>query len=142
MARHRARKKRLRWIMVTALAVAGIAIAATAVALLRDPGPPPQTEPAEPAEPAVVNVCTTLRTVTATSFEPVLSELAPVLSQGSDCVRLDVDVADGQAAEVRVAEAAADVWISDQPAPARVDPSDESDAEGGGAGADRPTGPN
>ena len=134
MARHRARRRRLRWITVTALAFAGIAIAATAVALLRDPGPPPQTESAEPAEPEVVNVCTTLRIVAATSFEPVLAQLAPPLANGSDCVRLDVEVADGQAAEELVSETRADVWIPDDASWAGVARTAELDAEAAAAG--------
>lgn len=134
MARHRARKKRLIWVVAAALAVAGIAIAATAVALLRDPEPPPQTESAEPAEPVEVNVCTTLQIVTATSFAPVLTQLAPLLAEGSDCVRLNVEAADGQAAEVLVSESGADVWIPDDGAWAGVARTAELDPEAAGAG--------
>ena len=120
--------------MAAALAVAGIAIAATAVALLRDPEPPPQTESAEPAEPVEVNVCTTLRIVTARSFAPVLTQLAPLLAEGSDCVRLNVEAADGQAAEVLVSESGADVWIPDDGAWAGVARTAELDPEAAGAG--------
>jgi hypothetical protein len=134
MARHRARKKRLRWLVTAALAAVAVAIAATAAALLREPEPPPRAAPAEPADPVDVDICTTLRVVTATSFEPVLSELAPMLSQGGDCVRLDIEVADGQAAEARVAETAADVWIPDDAAWAGVVRTAELDPEAAGAG--------
>ena len=134
MARHRARNKRRRWMLAAALAAAGAAIGATAAALLNEPEPTPLTEPTEPADPVVVNTCTTLRVVTATSFEPVLSELAPVLSQGNDCVRLDVEVADGQSAELRVAETAADVWIPDDAAWAEVARTAELDPQAAGAG--------
>jgi len=134
MARHRVRKKRLKWFVVAVLAAAGIAVAATSAALLREAEPPTQTEADEPADAMVVNVCTTLRVVTATSFEPVLTQLAPVLAEGSDCVRIDVEVADGQAAEERVAEVDADLWIPDDAAWAGVTRTAELDPEAPGSG--------
>lgn len=60
-----------------------------------------------------MKVCTTLHVATARSFEPVLKALEPHLAEGRDCVRLDIEIADGQAAEELAAEAEADVWIPD-----------------------------
>jgi hypothetical protein len=51
--------------------------------------------------------------VTASSFAPVLQEMAPALAAGEDCVRVDVQVVDGRAAAARVAQIDADVWIPD-----------------------------
>lgn len=51
--------------------------------------------------------------VTAASFAPVLEALTPLLAQGDDCVRLEVEVADGRAAAGRVAQTGADLWIPD-----------------------------
>ena len=45
-----------------------------------------------------------MRVVTAASFAPVLTGVAPALAQGPDCVRLEVTVADGRTAAARVAE--------------------------------------
>jgi hypothetical protein len=55
----------------------------------------------------------TLRVVTASSFAPVLAALQPALAAGKDCIALDTVVVDGRAAEDRVAEREADVWIPD-----------------------------
>jgi hypothetical protein len=57
-----------------------------------------------------------MRIVTASSFAPVLTELAPTLESGDDCVHLDVSVADGRVAPQRVADLQADVWIPDDAA--------------------------
>jgi hypothetical protein len=111
MARHRARKNRLRWIVVAALAATVTATAVVSVARLREPEP--ATPTAEPTEEVVVKVCTTVHIVTARSFEPVLRALEPHLTEGRDCVRLDIEIADGQAAGELAAEAEADVWIPD-----------------------------
>jgi len=66
-------------------------------------------DPANVAQacPAAVHV------VTAASFAPVLTGVAPALAQGPDCVRLEVTVADGRTAAARVTEVGADVWIPD-----------------------------
>jgi Bacterial extracellular solute-binding protein len=56
----------------------------------------------------------TVRVVTSSSFAPVLANLQPDLDKGDDCVRLNIDVADGQAATQRLAQA--DVWIPDDAA--------------------------
>jgi hypothetical protein len=51
--------------------------------------------------------------VTARSYAPVLTKLAPRLAADSDCVRLDVVVEDGRAAIDRMVHTGADVWIPD-----------------------------
>ena len=96
--------------------VVGAAALVAWVAVARDRGPA-----------AVAQSCpTVLRVVTAASFAPVLTGVAPALAEGPDCVRLDVAVADGRAAAGRLAEPAADVWIPDDagwagdPGPARL----------------------
>jgi hypothetical protein len=83
----------------TALVVAG------ALAMVDDP-------PQEPVD-APVACDRTLRVVTATSFAPVLTALAPVLDADEDCVRLEVTAVDGRAAVTEVADRNADVWIPD-----------------------------
>jgi hypothetical protein len=55
----------------------------------------------------------TVRVVTASSFAPVLEQLAPDLAAGEECVRVEVDVVDGRAAAARVAQSDVDVWIPD-----------------------------
>jgi hypothetical protein len=57
--------------------------------------------------------CRVLRVVSASSFAPVLTRLAPQLTQGDKCVRLDVVRADGRAAPAQVAQGSTDVWIPD-----------------------------
>ena len=71
------------------------------------------------AEPAVA--CSTpVRVVTAASFAPVLSALAPSLATGRDCARLEIRVADGRRAAQQIEHFDADVWIPDDPAWATV----------------------
>jgi hypothetical protein len=132
MAKHRARKKRLRWITVAALAAAVTAIAAVSVALLGDPETP--TPSAEPTDEVVVKVCTTLHVVTARSFEPVLRALEPHLAERRDCVGLDIEIADGQEAEELAVEAEADVWIPDDASWAGVATTVELDSEAEASG--------
>jgi hypothetical protein len=65
------------------------------------------------AEPA----CTgTLTVVTASSFAPVVSGVAPAMAEGPNCARLDVVVADGRGAAAEVANRGAAVWIPDDAA--------------------------
>jgi hypothetical protein len=54
-----------------------------------------------------------LKVVTATSYQPVLQKVAVGISQGPDCVRLNVTAADGSAAAEVVASSGADAWIAD-----------------------------
>lgn len=83
--------------------------------------PAPQTAGKPAASVANVAKCTTpLKVVTAKSFAPVLSALSPALATGTDCAKLDVQVADGRAAAQKIAGMDADVWIPDDTAWATV----------------------
>ncbi|MGH8837259.1 MAG: substrate-binding domain-containing protein, partial [Actinomycetes bacterium] len=105
MRRHR-RRSELR-VPATVAAIAGVAGIAALVML--------QTRAGDAASPGAANsaCASTLQVVTARSFAPVLTTLAPVLAADRDCVRLDVVVADGRAAIDRMAALGADVWIPD-----------------------------
>jgi hypothetical protein len=59
---------------------------------------------------------TTLRIVTARSFAPVLSTLAPSVQSGENCANLEVEVVDGRPAPAQAAELEAHVWIPDDAA--------------------------
>jgi len=99
------------------LVVVGVAAAVAGVALTARDGDPANVAQSCP---------TAVHVVTAASFAPVLTGVAPTLQEGSDCVRLDVAVADGRSAAARVADPAVDVWIPDDagwagnPGPARL----------------------
>jgi hypothetical protein len=108
MSRHR--RQASRWIPV-ALVAAALVIAITVALVLRGSGDE-STRLVEPAAQCPAS----LRIVTASSFAPVLTELAPTLESGDDCVHLEVNVADGRAAPQRVADLQADVWIPDDAA--------------------------
>jgi hypothetical protein len=112
----------------TALAVAG------ALAMVDDP-------PAEPADTR--GACDRmLRVVTATSFAPVLTALAPALDADDDCVRLDVTAVDGRAAVAEVTGREADLWIPDDGAWAGTAGSLQlAEAPAGGAGTVLATSP-
>lgn len=111
MARHRARKRRsFRAVAALLLVVVAASGAVAALALSGDdviggivdsdgPSPSPCAQ--------------TLTVVTASSYEPVLTDLAGALESGEDCVRLEITVADGRAAAAEVAEVGAHVWIPD-----------------------------
>lgn len=135
MAKHRARKRGLRPLVVLVTALAAIAAVAVTVTLLRDPGATVATDRAdEPALPADTDWCATLRVVTANSFAPVLNALAPTLTSGEGCVHLDVETADGRTAEAAVAEFDAHVWIPDEAAWAGVISQIQLDTEAETAG--------
>jgi len=99
------------------LVVVGVAAAVAGVALTARDGDPANVAQSCP---------TAVHVVTAASFAPVLAGLAPAVAEGSDCVRVDVTVADGRTASARVADPAVDVWIPDDagwagnPGPARL----------------------
>ena len=57
-----------------------------------------------------------LSVVTSASFAPVLGQLAPELAAGEDCVRINIDVADGRSGPARMARFRSDVWIPDDAA--------------------------
>ena len=63
---------------------------------------------------------TPVKVVAAKSFAPVLSALAPELSDGKDCARLEVEIADGREAARHIEHFDADVWIPDDTAWATV----------------------
>jgi len=107
MSRHR--RQASRWIPV-ALVAAALVIGTTVGLVLRGSGDEPTRLVPAAQCPA------SLRIVTASSFAPVLTEIAPTLESGDDCVHLDVDVADGRVAPQRVADLQADVWIPDDAA--------------------------
>jgi len=99
------------------LVVVGVAAAVAGLALTARDGDPANVAQSCP---------TAVHVVTAASFAPVLAGLAPAVAEGSDCVRVDVTVADGRTAAARVADPAVDVWIPDDagwagnPGPARL----------------------
>jgi hypothetical protein len=134
--RHRAHKSRTGVIRPIAV-IALVAVAATAgiVALAQgDSGPTAETTG---SGPETTGCETTLRIVTARSFAPVLTELAPSLGTGDNCANLEVEVVDGRAAPAQVAEFDADVWIPDDAAWAATAGSLEladADAEVAGSG--------
>lgn len=77
-------------------------------------------EAAGPATRPSAKCATTVKVVTAASFEPVLSAFQPALGVGQDCARLEVEVADGRAAARHIQHLGADVWIPDDTAWATV----------------------
>ena len=64
--------------------------------------------------------CQTLKVVTASSFAPVIEGLAPTVTEGDGCARIDVAVADGREAAAQAAALGADLWIPDDAAWAGV----------------------
>ena len=96
--------------------IALVAVAGTAgvVAVAQDDSSPDAEATGSGSE--TTDCETTLRIVTARSFDPVLSELAPSVGTGENCANLEVEVVDGRAAPAQVAELAAHVWIPDDAA--------------------------
>jgi hypothetical protein len=118
MSRHRSPSQHTARTVVTVV-IAVAAVTTVGVLLLRNPSGSSADEAAGSAGSAAP--CeTTLKVVTASSFEPVLSGLTADLAAGDPCVSLEVDVADGRAAAGRVAELGAHVWIPDDAAWAGV----------------------
>lgn len=135
MARHRAQRRGLSRLIALLVGLAAIVAAATAVAMLRDSGATTEmVEPDEPEVPAETQWCATVRVVAAASFEPVLTEVAPLLTTGDNCVHLDVETADGRDAGHVVTEHNAHVWIADDAAWAGVTQHVELDTEAPTAG--------
>jgi von Willebrand factor type A domain/Bacterial extracellular solute-binding protein len=135
MARHRARRRRISRLVAVLLGVAAVAVTATAVALLRDPATTVEVdEPDDAPVPDETHWCATLRVVAASSFAPVLADVAPLLATGDNCVRLDVEAADGRSAAAVLTEFDAHVWIPDDAAWAGVVPQVELDTEAETAG--------
>jgi hypothetical protein len=107
MAKHRAGSAALRWLWPAVGVLAGCALVAGVLAVLRD-------SPSDRGDLGG-SACDArpLKVVTATSFAPVLDAVAPVVDHGANCIRLDITTADGRAAVQRAAEVNADVWIPD-----------------------------
>jgi Mg-chelatase subunit ChlD len=104
MPQHRARKTYSRWRWLPAVAALVLVGASALVFTTVSERPSDGTCP------------TTLRVVTARSFAPVLSALAPAVAAGPACSRLDVTVADGRDAAARAAALDADLWLPDDAA--------------------------
>jgi len=111
MARHRARKRRS--IRAVAALVLVTVVASGAVAALALGGGDVIRGVVESDGPSASPCARTLTVVTASSFEPVLADLAGSLESGENCVHLEITVADGRAAAAQVAEVGAHVWIPD-----------------------------
>jgi Bacterial extracellular solute-binding protein/von Willebrand factor type A domain len=113
--RHRAHKSRP--ILPVALAVAAVVVTAGVVAWAQDDSDPaPETTESAQDEQTEAACPTTLRIVTARSFKPALTALAPSLETGDNCANLEIEVADGRSAPAQVAELEAQVWIPDDTA--------------------------
>ncbi|HET6918465.1 MAG TPA: substrate-binding domain-containing protein [Jiangellaceae bacterium] len=112
--RHRARRPRSFGPVAVALALVAVAATAGVVAWSqRDPDAAAETTD---SVPNTAGCETTLRIVTARSFAPALSALAPSLQSGDNCANLQVEVVDGRAAPAQVVELEAHVWIPDDAA--------------------------
>jgi hypothetical protein len=92
-------------------ALAGIAVVSTAVTALPRALGQGGGDRGTAAVPC--GTTSTLRVTAASSFAGVLSDLAPALAQGPDCVRLTVTVADGRVAAESLNVLRTDVWIPD-----------------------------
>jgi Bacterial extracellular solute-binding protein/von Willebrand factor type A domain len=112
MSRHRRRSS----LLLPAVLLAAATVFAAGIALFVNRS---DNEAARLQQPAA-SCAATLHIVTASSFAPVLTHLAPSLEAGDDCVHLDVKVADGRAAPGQVTALDADVWIPDDAAWAGV----------------------
>lgn len=132
MARHRAaRRRRFVWVSpVLLIAAAGAAVYYTnALDVLGDEPFPDATQDDDAFD---VDWCTQLRIVTASSYRAVLTDVAPLVATGDQCVQLNVEVANGLDALSRVADSGAHVWIPDDAAwaGAAEQPTLDSDAPG------------
>jgi Mg-chelatase subunit ChlD len=112
MAKHRTARATRSWLPAVALLVViGVAVVVT---MLRIGGRETDRQDGGPPAPVPsAAVCTPLRVVAAASFVPVLNTVAPQLSAGDGCVRLEVTHADGRAAAGVAEQVRADVWIPD-----------------------------
>ncbi len=107
-ARHRAGLGTEKWILpaLGIFAVLGLLLAGI-LAVVVDTS-------SDQTEQVAGSSCTgPIKVVTASSFAPVFDGIATELDHGPNCVRLDVDTADGRKAVQRVADDNADVWVPD-----------------------------
>lgn len=133
MGRHASHRTAVPWI--GAVAIAAVVLAVTVVALRWDRG-------GASTSVAASSCGRSLRVVTASTFAPVLAELAPSLGRGDDCLRIETSVVDGRAAGGRLAPLDADVWIPDDLSWAATAPRDVLAGEGEvGSGAVLATSP-
>jgi hypothetical protein len=108
MARHRAGLGGEKWILpaLGVFAVLGLLVAGILAVVVESSS--------GSTEQVAGSSCTgPIRVVTASSFAPVFDGIATELDHGANCVRLDVDTADGRKAIQRVADDDADVWVPD-----------------------------
>jgi hypothetical protein len=106
MGRHRLPSSTATWIVASCLVVVLTVSMALAVYYARPRGNLDLTPDAPDG-----GCARAVRVVTSSSFAPVLANLQRDLDKGDDCIRLNIDVADGQAATQRLTQA--DVWIPD-----------------------------
>ncbi|MGH8774724.1 MAG: substrate-binding domain-containing protein [Jiangellaceae bacterium] len=110
MAHDQASRRRVARVLVALVVTAAVAVGGVTALALRDDG----GDTAAPNPPSSCGA--TLLVVTASSFAPVLKDLAQSLETSDDCVQLQIDVADGRGAIARVTEIGADVWLPDDAA--------------------------
>ncbi|MFW6092220.1 MAG: VWA domain-containing protein [Actinomycetota bacterium] len=142
-ARHRARKRRPTELIASVAGVVGVAVV-SAVVLTSGSGTSESNDDAGGVADTVeadVPCSTTVRIVTATSFEPVLRGVEPLVGSGDACARLEIELADGRSADERVAELNADLWIADDAAWAGIPNSADLDPDAAGAGTHVATSP-
>ncbi len=132
-ARHRARKRRPTEVIAAVVGVVGVAVV-SAVVLTNGSGAQDDAGEVADTVDAAVPCGTTLRIVTATSFEPVLDGVASLIESGDGCARLEIELKDGRHAHERVAELNADLWIPDDAAWAGVPNAARLDPNAAGAG--------
>lgn len=141
-ARHRARKRRPTELIASVAGVIGVAVV-SAVVLTSGSGTSESNDAGDVADTVQASVpCpTTVRIVTATSYEPVLREVAQLVGSGDACARLEIELADGRGADERVAELNADLWIPDDASWAGIANSAALDPDAAGAGTHVATSP-
>jgi Bacterial extracellular solute-binding protein/von Willebrand factor type A domain len=101
---HNARRTYSRWRWLPAVGTVVLGLPALVLATAYGARPTPVSSG---------SACPIVRVVTASSFAPVLAAVAPAVSVGPACARVEVTVADGRGAAARAAALDADVWIPD-----------------------------
>ncbi|MGL5818634.1 MAG: VWA domain-containing protein [Phycicoccus sp.] len=96
------------FLVVTGTALAGAGVLSSDGGA-RSAGRPVSGGPVEP----VASSCQELTILSATSYEPVLTGLAPRLAEATPCVRLRVVTVDGRAAPDALGRERADAWVAD-----------------------------
>ncbi|MDG4820993.1 VWA domain-containing protein [Asanoa sp. WMMD1127] len=106
MGKHAARSGVVRWTVLTFLLFGLPALVAAGIVVVRSDGWSALSGGGSPCGKK-------LKVVTASSFAPVLTAMAPKLADGDECVRMDIVIADGRAAPDTVRQTGADLWIPD-----------------------------